>query len=796
MFKNFFKLSLRSMARNKVHALINVAGLSLGIVGALVIFLIIRFELSFDMHHREADRIYRLVRADNEFGKTNHTPGVPYPLPQALRNDFPEIEQVAIVDANFTPSVFAVRRDDGSIAKFKEEKGVAFVSPAYFKIFSHQWLAGDPERALSAPHSVVISQGLAEKFFGQEDPIGKRITYDKSHEVQVTGIVADAPANSDLPFNLLIAYDHEERGNDNWGSTSSATQCYLKLPAHLEPRQIEGRLGAFIAKYRKPEDAKKITLNLQPLAKLHFDTRFDTFGERTVAKSTLLALGMIGMLLLITACINFVNLNTALAVRRSKEVGVRKVLGSTRPQLVLHFLAETATVMLLAIVISLALAEIVLVQLQSLLGYRLELHLFGDAAIPIFLFALLVLVTISAGFYPALHLSGFNASEAIRNKMTSRYGEGLSLRKGLVLVQFAISQALIICTIVISSQMAYFQKADMGFNREAIVEVELPSNELAKLVRLKNQLLQHTAIKHASFSNSGAASGNVWTSNYSLRDSSEVKEGRTHVKFIDQDFIATYELKLLAGEGLAAADTLKKYIVNRTFAEETGYGDNLDGLLGKYVQIWGREAPIAGVVSDFNTSSLHKKLEPVVLSMRHNYWQAGIKIDLHNMKSALAAIEQAWSSVYPEYVFGYTFLDETIAKFYEDEQKTARLMNIFTGVAIIIGCLGLFGLVSYMTAQRTKEIGIRKVLGANLANILAMFLKEFAFLILIAFVVAAPVAYYFMQTWLADFAYRVELGGGIFLSALLAAFAIALITVGYKSMRAALANPVEALRYE
>jgi len=796
MTATFFKLTWRYLERNKIHALINVAGLSLGLVGALVIFLIIRFELSFDKHHREADRIYRLVRADNEFGKTNHTPGVQYPLPQALRNDFPEIEHLTIVDANSTPSVFAVTRSDGTIAKFKEEKGMAFIDPAYFKIFSQQWLAGDPERALSAPHSIVISKRIAEKFFGQESPLGKRILYDKSHEVQVTGVVADPPANSDLPFHLLIAYDHKERGNDNWSSTSSATQCYLKLPAPLDPRQIEERLGAFIAKYRKPEDAKKIILTLQPLAKLHFDTRFDTFGGRTVDKTTLLALGMIGVLLLMTACINFVNLNTALAVRRSKEVGVRKVLGSTRSHLVLHFLAETATVMLLAIVISLALAEIVLVQLQSLLGYRLELHLFGDAAIPIFLFALLILVTISAGFYPALHLSGFNASEAIRNKMTSRYGEGLSLRKGLVLVQFAISQALIICTIVISSQMAYFQKADMGFNREAIVEVELPANEREKLVRLKNQLLQNTAIKHASFSNSGAASGNVWTSNYSLRDSIEVKEGRTHVKFIDQDFIATYELKLLAGEGLAAADTLKKYIVNRTFAEETGYGDNLDGLLGKYVQIWGQEAPIAGVVSDFNTSSLHKKLEPVVMGMRHNYWQAGVKIDLQNRKNALAAIEAAWSSVYPEYVFGYTFLDETIVKFYEDEQKTARLISIFAVVAIIIGGLGLFGLVSYISAQRTKEIGVRKVLGATMPDILALFSKEFASLLALAFLIAAPVAYYFMQVWLADFAYRIELDLGIFLLALLAASGIVLLTVGYKSVSAALANPVEALRYE
>jgi ABC-type antimicrobial peptide transport system permease subunit len=695
--------------------------------------LIIRFELSFDSHYRDADRIYRLVRTSNEFGQTMHTPGVPYLLPQALRNDFPEIEHVAIVDANFTPSVFAVTREDGAIAKFKEEKGVAFVDPDYCKIFSPQWLAGNPARALSAPHSIVISKGIAEKFFGRDDPIGKHIVYDKSYEVQVTGVVADAPGNSDLPFNLLIAYDHKERGDDNWGSVSSATQCYLKLPAHLDPKQIESRLGTFLAKYQKEEEAKTVTMRLQPLRELHFDTRFGTFGGRTVAKSTLLALGLIGGLLLITACINFINLNTALAVKRSKEVGVRKVLGSTRPQLVLHFLAETATVMLLAIVLSLALAEIVLVQLQPVLGYRLELHLFGGAAVPIFLLALLVVVTISAGFYPALHLSGFNASQALRNKLSSCSSEGLPLRKGLVLIQFAISQALIICTIVISSQMAYFQKADMGFNREAVVEVELPANERDKLVRLKDQLLQHTAIKHVSFSNTGAASGNKWTGNYSLRDSAEIKEGRTNIKFIDQDYLATYQLKILAGENIAATDTLKKYLVNRTFAEEAGYGDHLDGLLEKYVKIWGKEAPIAGVVNDFNTSSLHKKLEPVVMVMRNNFWQAGIKIDLQNKKRALAAIEAAWSSVYPEYVFSYAFLDATIAKFYEDEQKTARLMNIFTVVALIIGCLGLFGLVSYMTAQRTKEIGIRKVLGANLANILAMFLKEFVFLIFARF---------------------------------------------------------------
>lgn len=779
-----------------MHALINVAGLSLGIAGALVVFLIIRFELSFDAYQPDSNRIFRLVRTVDEFGQTNHSPGVPYPLPRALRNDFPEIERITIVDNNFTPSVFAVTRDDGSIAKFKEEQGVAFVDPDYFKIFSYRWLLGDPDRALAAPHAMVISKGLAEKFFGGENPLGKRVVYDTSHEAQVTGVVAEVSPNSDLPFSLLISYDHEERGNDNWGSVASNVQCYLKLPAHLDPKQIESRLGAFLAKYQKADKAEKVTQHLQPLRNIHFDTRFTTFGGRTVAKATLVALGLIGALLMIAASINFVNLNTALAAKRSKEVGVRKALGSTKTRLVLHFLAETAAVMSLAIVVSLALAELVLGQLQSLLGSRLSIHLFGDAAIPLFLFALFIVVTISAGLYPALYLSRFNVSEALRNKLTAGYGEGLVLRKGLVLVQFAISQALIICTIVISRQMAYFQKADMGFNREAVVEVELPSNELAKLARFKNQLLQHTAIARVGFSNTGTASRSVWNGNYTLRDSAEVKEGRTQIKFIDQDFIATYELRLLAGEGLAVTDTLKKYIVNRTFAEEAGYGDDLEGLLGKYAKIWGREAPIAGVVTDFNTRSLHHKVEPVIMLMQNRFWQAGIKIDLKNMKGALSAIEQAWSSVYPDYVFDYAFLDDTIRRFYEDEQKTAGLMNIFAGVAILIGCLGLFGLVSYMAARRTKEIGIRKVLGADLANILAMFLKDFAYLVLLAFLVAAPAAYYFMQAWLADFAYRIKMDISIFLMALATAFVIAIVTLGYKSIRAALANPVESLRYE
>lgn len=797
MFKNDLKFTLRNLLKNRLYTLINVAGLALGIACALIIFLIIKFELSFDTYHRDAERIYRLVRATNEYGSTEHTPGVPHPLPEALRSDFPEFRQVTIVDANFTPFVYSVTRDNGTVAKFKDEPNVAFVDPDYFKIFSYRWLSGDPAQALANLQSAVISRGLAKMMFGEENPLGKLITCDNRFDIQITGIVKDPPQNSDLQFNLFIRYDPKERGNDSWRSVSSATQCFVKLSPGLTAEQFPERFNAFIKKYMKEEDARRITLSLQPLTEQHFDTRFENSFGKTVPKVTFVALGLVGLFLIITACINFVNLNTALAVNRAREVGVRKVLGSSMLRLILHFLGETALITLLAIFVALAMAEIALTQLQPLLGYKLSLNLSNDFSTAGYLLFLFIIVTLLAGFYPAFNLASFTPAEAIRsNRLTSRYGKGLLLRKGLVVLQFAISQTLIICAIVIAGQMDYFRSADMGFNKEAIVETELPTRNQTRLDRFKNLLLQNAAIRKVSFSNTGTASENIWTSNYSLTDSTEVKEGRAQVKFVDQDFIDTYQLKLLAGQDLAGADSLERYLVNKTFATNSGYGNDLEGLLGKYLKTWRIEAPIGGVVQDFNTTSLHQQVEPVVMLVSNRYWRAGVKIDLQNAESALAAMEDAWDTVYPEYVFDYAFLDESIAKFYESEQNTARLMNIFTLIAIIIGCLGLFGLVSYMAAQRTKEIGIRKVLGATVSHVLALLSKDFLKLVLLANILAWPAAWYVMNLWLQDFAYRIEIEWWVFALAGGLALVIAILTVSYQAIRAAVANPVDSLRYE
>ncbi len=803
MLKNYFKITFRNLIKNKTHSLINILGLSLGITCALIIFLIVSFERSFDNYHDGGENIYRIVKEDTQYGESSFDPGVQTPLPEAVRTDFPEIEHVTIVDANFGDPVFSVVRGDGEIDRFKEKNAVAFVNPDYFRIFKYDWLLGDSETALNTPNSIVISESIAQKYFpspglanGYENPLGKRLTYNNRLEFQVTGLVKDPPENANVPMKILLAWSEKERGGDNWGSTSTRVQCYLKLPANMPPEQIESRFEAFLTKHHNEQAAKHTTLTLQPLTEMHYDVRFDTFGPRTISERTLLALALIGVFLLVTACINFINLNTAAAVSRSKEVGVRKVLGSTRRQLTFHFLGETAVITFLAIGISVAAAEMILPRLTTFLGYELSTNLFNNPQLLIFLAILFAATSLVAGFYPAIHLSGFSPIQAIRNKMTGNYGEGLKLRKGLVVLQFAISQVLIISTVVISSQMAHFGSVDMGFNQEAVVEFDLPLRDADKLQRLKTLLLQNPAIKNAAFSNTGSASNNSWGGNYTWYTDDGKEEGHAHIKFVDQDFLQTYQVKLLAGEDFVQSDTLDRFLVNEAFAKEVGYGERYAEILGNRTKIWGREAAISGVVHDFHVTSLHHDVFPVIMVVENRYWLTGVKIDMQNVDGAIAAIENAWAAVFPEFVLEYQFLDESIEQFYETEKQMATMINTFTIVAVLIGCLGLFGLVSYMAARRTKEIGVRKVLGATFSNIVTLLSKEFAALLTLAFLVAAPVAWYFMQAWLADFAYRIDLGAGLFFLALVASGFIAFLTVGYKSMRTASANPVESLRNE
>lgn len=802
MLKNYFKIALRNLIKNKSHTFINVGGLSLGIVSALVIFLIIQYDLSFDKWHADSDLIYRIVREDSEFGNISYDTGGPYPLAEAVEKDITGIEFVSLVDNNSASTPVVSYFENGVIQNKLKEENFAYVEPDFFNILTYQWVLGDKESALNRPNTAVITESFAEKMFGGFDVLGREMTinFGTAIELEITGLVKDQPKNSDFPLVLFIESTSKDVNGDSrgggWSGTSSSLQTYVKLLPGISPESVNAQFDPLIAKYRNEDRAEVMEFFLQPLSQIHFESEFGNYSGRIVEKKVLFALGIIGFLLIITACINFINLNTAIAVSRSKEVGLRKTLGSSKIQLTLLFLGETAFITLLSILVGLGITELILGKVEPIIGFTPELNPLADIQVLTFIASIFVGITLAAGWYPARHLSGFNPIDAIRNKINSSYGQGLLLRRSLIVLQFTITQILIIGTIVISTQVKYFQNQELGFEKEAVIQIDLPGNSKTELSTLKNLLDNESSILSTSFSNTGTLHGNIWGGNYVLFDDTVRHEDDGDIKFIDEDYVETYGLTLLAGTNLVQSDTVNMFLVNETLAKQVGYGDNYDGLIGKVMTFWGNEAPIVGVVNDFNTSSLHESLRPVVLGSRSSYHTGGIKINTERTSEAIAGLENAFNKAYPSAIFEYVFLDDHIAEMYEEEQRFGTIMNSFSVIAILIGCLGLFGLVSYMATTRTKEIGVRKVLGANIMDILSIFGKELSLLLGISFIIAAPISYLLMQQWLADFAYKIELGAGIFLLALGGTILIAGLTVGFKTVSAALANPVDSLKSE
>ncbi len=799
MFRNYLTTTLRKLSRKKAYTVINVFGLALGITCSLMLFLLIKHELSFDTFHAKADRICRVnttyVRAEGE----NYDTGTPFPFGPALRKDFPALEKVAMVDYEYE-GLITIADGDKTPARYHEKEGVVFIEPDFFDIFDFPWIMGDP-RTLADPNKVALTEELAQKYFPNENPIGKRIRLDNKLDLIVTGVLKNFPANTDFPFKLLVSFITVKdlgRELDSWQNTMSNLQTYALLPENLAFKNFERRLPAFLEKYWTDKDGiNKRIHTVQPLREIHFDTRYGTFYRNATSKATIWTFALIGFFLIVTACINFVNLATAQAIDRSKEVGVRKVLGANRLQLIRHFIGETFAITVLAVFVAVALNELLFQRFAEIMKLKMSFDLFGDQAVLGFLLIVTVVVSLLSGFYPALVLSGFQPALALKSKNTTKQGGGLTLRRGLVVVQFAISQALIIGTVIIAEQMDYFRNKDLGFNKDAIVTVSLPNRDQLKLESLRAQLLQNAGVKNVSLAYASASSGNSWSTDYQHKSGGHIQRHVANVRFSDPSYFETYDLQLLAGRAYTESDTIKEFVVNEALVRQMGLSSPEEAI-GEYLTLWDAPAkPIVGVVKNFHMVSLHDEINPCVMATNQRvYLQASIKINLHDAKAVLRHIEKVWSATFPESVFEYKFLDDTIAEFYKDEEKMSQLLRIFAGIAILIGCLGLFGLVSFMAAQRTKEIGVRKVLGASVADILGLFSKEFAALILVAFVIAAPIAYFAMNNWLENFVYRIDVGFGVFLSTIVVTFIIAGATVGYRAMRSALTNPAEALRYE
>jgi putative ABC transport system permease protein len=805
MFKNYFKIAVRSVVRHKAYAAINVTGLAVGIAACLLLFTVVRYELSYDGFQPNYKNVYRIVTQDNFSDGVEYTPGIPFPALDAIKTDFPQFTTGALF-ASYGSQVTVLSGNEtnaGAEKKFIEENGFFFCDPQFFKVFHYDWLVGSPA-VLSEPNTTVLSQKMAEKYFGDwHQATGKSLKLDNAATVKVAGIIKNPCANTDFPLNIITSFETAKANSEtygytaDWGNTTSNFQLYMLLPANESVDRINRQLVQFSKKNYKEDATSKKTSFLQPLSQLHFDNRFGNFGDHTTSKSTLWTLSLIGVFIIIMACINFINLATAQAVGRSKEVGIRKVLGGKRAQLFAQVMGETALIVTVAMLLAVAIAVVCLPYIKHIASINEPLSLLNPQTI-LFMVALVLLVTLFAGLYPSLILSGFKPALALKNKITSATVGGISLRRGLVVTQFAISQVLIIGTIVAIGQMNYVQHADLGFNKEAILIMGANADSVvhARQEAFKQKLLQIPGVQSVSFSSDVPSSENNWSGNFAF-DHRPDEKFNIYRKAGDEDYFKTYGLKIIAGRSFSKSDTANEIVINETVVSKLGLKNPGDAI-GKEIRS-GRSKwlPIVGVVKDFKTNSLREDVKPTMLFARKDrYGVTGVKLKSSNIAKTQAAVEAAWNQYFPEYAYTSSFMDKNISDFYQQEQQMSLLYKIFAGIAIFISCLGLYGLVSYMSVQRTKEIGIRKVLGASVQNIIYLFSKEFTILIIIGFAVAAPLAYYMMNNWLQNFVFRISIDAEVFIIAILASIIIAWITVGYKSLKAALRNPVDSLKSE
>ena len=803
MFKNYLKTALRNLVRQRATTFLNIGGLTLGLATSLILFLLVRYHKSFDTFHSNYDLIYRaVIQSDGNNGK-NYTPGV-YPVfPEAFQNDFPEADQVTFISYR-SGSFITVPQVNADPKRYDEEKGVAFAQPSFFKVFDRKILIGDATTGLDEPNEAILSSRWAIKYFGKEDAVNEVLKYE-GHEYRVTAIMEDLPTNTDLPFDLLVSYItiKKEKDETGWTGIWSDEQCYFTLRAGSSISDIESRMPNFVSKYLgdPARNRDNATFIMQPFNEVHFDERFGNYNYSTISNSQLNALTLIGIFLLLTACINFINLTTAEAVKRSKEVGIRKALGSTRPQLALQFLGETTLITFVSILLALVVAEIGLASINAFLDLSLTLNFGSDVALWIFLISVLVMVSLLSGIYPALVVSGFNPISALKNQIRATQSTGFNLRRGLVVMQFFISQLLIIGTIVLISQMNFLKTKELGFRKEAVVIVNIPEQEIptegdgvSKMRALRNDLMKVGGVEATSLSSTPPSSGSVSGTDFQIEGSDE--NYATQVKQVDGSYLDLYRLELLAGAGLSDADTAQSIVVNEKLMQVVGFTDPKE-IIGKRIKIWGKNLPVSGVVKNFHTVSLQDPMEATLMFNRiRGYETLSIKLNPQSVQQSLKEIQERWEQTYPEFIYSYKFLEDEIGEFYESETKMSVMLTVFTSMAIFIGCLGLFGLTVFMANQKTKEIGVRKVLGASVENILFLFSGEFVRLILIGFVLAAPVGWYFSTKYLEQFAYKISIGPSVFILGLGSTCLIAFVTVGYRSIKAAMINPATSLRSE
>ncbi|WP_299102908.1 ABC transporter permease [uncultured Winogradskyella sp.] len=815
MIRNYFKIAWRNIMKHKVFSLINVIGLTIGLSASFIIGLMIYYDYTFDDFHKDGERIYRVVTEFTDPEEKYYNAGITLALKDAIEDN-----------SNFEiVSEFYIERPSKAVniqndITLKWPEFVIFADQNYLDIFQYNFLAGNKTEALKNPNQVVLTQTRAEEYFPKLLPseiVGKTLVYNDSINVKVTGVVENYKQRTDIVFKEFVSHATLLQTNRKrditkryWFNTNSNSQLYVKFKEKADLSSVQKLLDDLALEHTDEDDIKygeSRKFKLQPLSDIHFNEDYGTYDwEKAQASKPLLRnLALVALFLLVLGCINFINLNTAQASQRAKEIGIRKTLGSSRKQLIVQFMGEAFILVLISAALSLLLSKWLIDVFSDFVPDGLSYQLFKSPILIFGVVILLVLVTFLSGFYPALVLSKYNAVSVMKNQISAAE-QKVGLRKFLTVFQFAIAQVFIIATLLVGKQINYLLTKDMGFKTDAIVSVFHPraEQEFSKKLLFAEKLKIIPEIKQVSIGGKGPASNSINSTNVTYTNGKNIAKSEMQYISGDLNYANLFELQLLDGR-LYRNDTIRELVINETLLHSLGFSNPAEAI-GKLVETNNKRIPIVGVMADFNQRSLKSEIKPMALTgdwYRPDFslYQA-VHVSFHNetsehLKSTLSKIENAYQQVYNETDdYRVEFMDDTIAKFYNREQKISKLLNWSTGLSILISCLGLLGLVIYTTNRRVKEIGVRKVLGASLLQINTLICKEFLILVAIAFFIAAPIAYYGINNWLQDFSYKIGISFWVFLASGFAMILFALIVISAKTLQAANANPVNSLRSE
>jgi putative ABC transport system permease protein len=807
MFKNYFKTAFRNLLKSKFYSLINIIGLAVGIATCLLILLYVMDELSYDRYNTHADRIYR-VNNEVKFGDNHFDLAVaPAMLGPTMVKEFPQVQQYTRI---VWYGSFLVRKGSENIRQDR----VAYADSTLFDVFTLPMIDGDPKTALKEPHSLVITESMAKKYFNRTDVVGKDLLINDTGNYRITGVIKDIPKQSHFNFDFFVdASENPDSRSDNWLSENWST--YILLKKNADVKTLESELNPMMDRYVGPElqGVTNMTLDqfhktggyvrasLTSLTDIHLHSNKTGELDANGNIQYVYIFSAIALFILLIACVNFMNLSTARSSNRAKEVGVRKVLGSLRKNLVQQFLAESVLISFISLVFAVLIAWVLLPYFNQLSGKSILANKLFQPPMLIYLLLLMLAVGLLAGSYPAFYMSAFQPIEVLKGKLSKGFKKSW-LRNGLVVFQFFISIILIIGTVVIFKQLNYIRTKDIGFNRDQVLVINNTDALGNQAATFRNELLQISGVENATMTGYLPTNFNRSNDAFFISPALDPKSAISMQRWtVDENYVPTLDMKIIAGRNFSRQFPTDStaIIINEAAANFLGGKDLLNR---KFYEITDLKTKrllvyhVIGIIKNFNFSSLRDVITPLALRLGDDNSNISVRINAANVPSVMAIIKSKWTTMAPEQPFDYSFMDDQFNKLYATEQKTGQIIITFSVLAIVIACLGLFGLVTYAAEQRTKEIGIRKVLGANVSSIVAMVAKDFLKLVIIASLIAFPVAWWAMSKWLQDFAYRVNMSWWIFFAAGLLAVVIALATISFQAIKAAVANPVKSLRTE